>query len=338
MPANLSPEYKAAEAGFRKARTPKERLEWLREMLRTIPKHKGTDHLQGDIKSRIKELTEELAGPKKGGARHGPAVVVHPEGAAQVALLGPPNSGKSTLHARLTNSGAQTGPYPFTTQFPQAGMLPFEDVHLQLVDLPPVSEEHPVPWLAAALQSADAALLVVDLGDPECVEQVQTAHRLLAEKRVFLNPRWDHVDPDPESEELDPFALHLPTLMVITKTDLLEDLEGELAVFRELTGADYPVLALSAESGAGLEAVGPWLFRALGVVRVYTKTPGQPAHHDHPFALRRGQTVGDVAQLVHHDIAEHLKYARVWEGDAYDGRQVGRDHPLVDGVIVELHT
>src|SRR5262245_20446072 len=85
MPANLTPEYKAAEAAFRKARDPRERLEWLREMLRTIPKHKGTDHLQGDIKRRIKELSEELERPQRGGARGGPALVIRPEGAAQIA-------------------------------------------------------------------------------------------------------------------------------------------------------------------------------------------------------------------------------------------------------------
>ncbi|MDE0457160.1 MAG: 50S ribosome-binding GTPase, partial [Chromatiales bacterium] len=136
MPANLSPEYKAAEAAFRAAREPKERLECLRDMLRTIPKHKGTEHLQGDIKARIKQLTDELAGPKKGGARGGPALVIRPEGAAQVAVLGPPNSGKSALVARLTGAHAEVGPYPFTTQFPQPAMLPHEDIHFQLVDLP----------------------------------------------------------------------------------------------------------------------------------------------------------------------------------------------------------
>jgi hypothetical protein len=112
MPANLTPEYKAAEAVFRKARDPGERLEWLRGMLRVIPKHKGTDHLQGDIKRRIKELSEELERPRRGGAHGGPALVIRPEGAAQIALLGPPNAGKSSLHARLTGSGAQVAPYP----------------------------------------------------------------------------------------------------------------------------------------------------------------------------------------------------------------------------------
>src|SRR5690242_12335567 len=116
MPANLSPEYKAAEAAYRKARDPRERLDGLREMLRTIPKHKGTDHLQADIKHRIKELSEELESLGRGGAaRRGPAIVLRPEGAAQIALIGPPNAGKSSLHARLTGSHAQVGPYPYTT-------------------------------------------------------------------------------------------------------------------------------------------------------------------------------------------------------------------------------
>mgnify|MGYP001098783039 CR=1 FL=1 len=172
MPANLSPEYKAAADAFRKARDPQERLEHLREMLRVIPKHKGTDHLQADLKRRIKELDEELAGPKKGGARGGPALVIRPEGAAQVALVGAPNSGKSLLHDRRTGSAARSGPYPFTTQHPEPGMLRWEDVHFQLVDLPAIAAEHPLPWLTATLQSADACLLVVDLAE-ERIQQIR---------------------------------------------------------------------------------------------------------------------------------------------------------------------
>ena len=130
MPANLSPEYKKAEQAFREASEDRERLLRLRDMLRTIPKHKGTEHLQADIKSRIKQLTEELAGPKKGAARTGPVHTLRPEGAAQVALLGPPNAGKSSLHVKLTGSRADVGPYPFTTHEPmpacsRTGMCPF---------------------------------------------------------------------------------------------------------------------------------------------------------------------------------------------------------------------
>src|SRR5438445_10460258 len=106
MPANLTPEYRAAEEAFRKARDPQERLERLREMLRAIPKHKGTDHLQGDIKRRIKELSEELERPQRAGARSGPAPVIRPERPAQMALPAPPKAGQPALPARLIRSGA----------------------------------------------------------------------------------------------------------------------------------------------------------------------------------------------------------------------------------------
>lgn len=339
MPANLTPEYKAAEAAYRKARDPKQRLECLREMLRTIPKHKGTDHMQGDIKRRIKELTEELAAGKKGGAHRGPATVVRPEGAAQIALLGPPNSGKSTLHARLTGSNVESAPYPFTTQSPHPGMLPYEDIRFQLIDLPPVSAAHPVPWLGNALQPADACLLIVDLADPACVDEVAALHELLAMKHVTLTEHWDETPLHAEDESAaDPFALRLPALMIANKADRIHAITDELSVFHELTGLRYPVIAASAVTAEGLDRIAPWLFAHLGVVRAYTKAPGKPANKDRPFTLRRGQTVRDVARLVHGELAESVKYARLWRHGEADGQQVSRDHPVADGDIIELHS
>ena len=339
MPANLTPEYKAAEAAFRQARDPKERLGCLKDMLRTIPKHKGTDHLQADIKTRIKQLTDELAEPKKGGARGGPATVIHAEGAAQIALLGPPNSGKSTLHDRLTGSHAQAGPYPFTTLFPQPGMLPCGDIHFQLIDLPPLSSAHPVSWIGNTLQPADACLLVVDLGDPSCIDQAMEAQALLEDKRVTLTARWDEsqAEPDRDDHVPDPFAIRLPTLMLANKADQIPAVDEELQVFQELTGLQYPVLTVSAVTGEGLGQIGPWLFERLGIVRVYTKAPGRPPDKDRPFTVRRGQTVYDVAMLVHRDIAQSLKYARLWGQGHFTGQQVGREHTVSDGDVLELH-
>src|SRR2546428_2557046 len=123
MPANLTPEYRAAEEAFRKARDPQERLERLREMLRTIPKHKGTDHLQGDIKRRIKELSEELERPARGGARGGPPPAIRAPGAAPLAFIGPPDAGKSVLHTPLTGSRAPAAPFSLPTQYPRARRL-----------------------------------------------------------------------------------------------------------------------------------------------------------------------------------------------------------------------
>jgi len=340
MPANLTPEYRAADAAFRKARDPAERLESLREMQRVIPKHKGTDHLQGDIKRRIKELSEELERPKKGGARGGPALVVRPEGAAQIALIGPPNTGKSSLHSRLTGSGAQVAAYPLTTRHPEPGMMPYEDIHFQLVDLPAVSPERPLPWLASALQTADASLLVMALDDPACLELVEAVRTELRGKRVDLSHGWG---PPAESageageDADDPFALRLPTLLLANKADRLGDPDAELSAFLDVAGLPYPALAVSATTGHGLDAIGAWLFAHLGIARIYTKMPGRPPARDRPFVLRHGQTVEDVARLVHKDVARSLKYARVWGSCGFDGQHVGREHRLADGDVVEIH-
>ena len=338
MPTNVTAEYKKAEDAFRKAREPRERLECLREMMRTIPKHKGTEHLQADIKRRIKLLTEELSAPKKGGKRSGPSHVVRPDGAAQIALLGPPNSGKSSLHARLTGSRTEIGPWPFTTQLPVPGMFPHEDVHFQLVDLPPVTGDFMEPWLVATLQPADAALLVVDLNDPACLEQVPALLSRLAARKIFLRSRWPGLGNGnaPPDGEIDPFRLDLPTLLVANKSDLDPE-PGEVEVLEELLGLRFPALAVSAQTGAGLDELGPFLFRALEVVRVYTKSPGKPPDSDKPFTLRRGDTVEDVARLVHRDLARGLKFARIWGRNVYDGQQTGPDHPVEDGDVVELH-
>lgn len=220
-------------------------------------------------------------------------------------------------------------------------MMPHEDIHFELLDLPAISTEHPVPWIASTLQTADACLLVVDLSDPSCVDQVQAVHDVLREKRVTLTERWDAAADAPVAEDDnadDPFAMRLPTLLLANKTDQIPHIETELAVFRELTGLRYPALAVSASSGLGLSELGPWLFGNLGIVRVYTKAPGHPPDRSRPFTLRGSRTVEDVARLVHKDVARTLRYARVWGKSGFDGQQVGREHALADGDVVELHT
>lgn len=341
MPTNVTPEYKKAEEAYRGARDPAERLDCLKEMLRTIPKHKGTEHLQADIKSRIKQLTEELAGPKKGGKRSGPSYAVRHEGAAQVAMIGPPNSGKSAIHGHLTHSRTEIGAWPFTTQLPVPGMLSFEDIQIQLVDLPPLAPEFTVPWYTTPLQTADAAMLVLDLAEPACAEQLQYIIEWLEARRIYLVPDWPGSgggSSPAESDEmdLDPFRLDLPTLLIANKYDLDPD-PGEVEALEELTSVRFPHISTSAETGFGLDAIGEFLFRALNIVRVHTKVPGKPPDSDRPFTLFRGATVHDVARLVHKDIAESLRFARIWGQCVYDGQQVGPEHVVNDKDIVELH-
>jgi ribosome-interacting GTPase 1 len=357
VPTNVTPEFKKAREAFQRARDPSERLDCLKEMLRTLPKHKGTDHLQADLKRRIKELSAELAAPRTGGSRTAPSQVVRREGAAQVALVGPPNSGKSSLHARLTGSHAEVAPYPNTTHAPSPGMMPYEDIHFQLVDLPPISAEFMEPWMPNALQPADAVLLVVDLATPGCVENVASILERLEGKRITLTPEWNgRLDPELLSRDCAPanparptstalpdgdlleetFRIRLPTLLLSNKSDIVAD-PSEIDALEDLLDVRFPCLAVSANTGAGLSAIGSLLFGGLGVIRVYTKIPGHPPDMSRPYTVFRGDTVHDAAQLVHRELAGSLKFARVWGGGKFDGQQVGRDYELQDGDVIELH-
>jgi len=355
MPTNVTPEYMKAKAAYRRARDPKERLQCLKEMLRLLPKHKGTDHLQAEIKTKIKQLTSEMAAPKKSG-RVGPAQAIRPEGAAQIVLIGPPNSGKSSLHAKLTGSHSEVGPYPNTTHAAVPGMFLYEDVPFQLIDLPPISATFMESWMPNALQQAHAVLLVVDVTAPGCVENVAAIRDRLHEKRVSLVADWPghltlgpvgmddastaaatQVPPNPDADEEDPFRIHLPTMVVVTKSDLAS-VADEIDTLEELVGVHYPAIAVSNESGEGLKQIGRLLFEGLDVVRVYTKIPGHPADTDRPYTVFRGATVHDIAHLVHRDMAESVKFARVWGSAKFDGQQVGRDHVVADRDVLELHS
>jgi len=211
------------------------------------------------------------------------------------------------------------------------------DAAFQLIDVPSISSQHPIAWIGNALQPADAALLIVDLSEPGCVERTIEVIELLRSKRIHLIAEWPKDDPDPEADDNDMFATLLPTLLVANKADLLEDPIGELEVLEELSGVDFPMIGVSAKTGDGLENLGEWLFEHLGVVRVYTKLPGKEPDMGTPFTIRTGGTVIDVAFQVHKDVAHNLKYARVWGKESFDGQQVGKDHELIDGDVVELH-
>jgi len=254
--------------------------------------------------------------------------------------LGPPNSGKSSLHARLTGSHAAVGPYPFTTKHPLPGMLPHQDIHFQLVDLPPISADFLEPWMFNTLQNAHGALLVMDLGDPDCVEHATAVRSRLREKRVHLlaGPVGAALLALSDDEALEEtFAVRLPTLLVVTKVDLLENAAAEIEAFRQLAEVELPTLCCSPSPARGSPRSAPGSSTMLGVVRVYTKVPGHAAEATTPYTLHQHETVLDVARMVHRGRAAELKFARLWGSSEFDGQQVGADHMVKDGDIVELH-
>jgi ribosome-interacting GTPase 1 len=319
VPANLTPQYHAAEERYRRARTPEEKEAALHEMLAVIPKHKGTEKLQADIKRRLARLREEKK--KKKQAKGFDPFAVEKEGAGQVVLAGYPNCGKSALVGALTRAKVKVTDYPYATSVPVAGMMPYEDTHVQLVDTPPVTPEAIPPGLTGTFKAADALLIVIDAASPECLDQLEGMLQLLQEREV--------IDLSEEGEIIAP----VPFLIVATKCDLPES-EENLQLLRELR-PDLEIGAVSCH-GQGLDQLRRKLFDILGVIRIYGKAPGRPPDKERPFILRKGSTVLDFAEMVHKDFPKRLKSALVWGSARFDGQAVPRDYVLSDGDVVEL--
>ena len=324
MPANLSPEYHRAEERLRAAKSANEKIAALEEMLRVIPKHKGTDHMQADLKSRIAKLRKESG--KKGG-KAGFSFIIPREGAGQVALAGPPNSGKSSLIRALTHATPAVGDYPFTTREPIPGMMPFDDIAFQLVDLPPLSEQHVEPWVLDLIRYADLVWVVID--GERAIEGFDEARRVLEARNVGLYPAGT----EPRYITA---AVQKKALVVVTGLDK-PGVADSLPVVEELLEGRWQVSGVSARTGAGLDGLAKRTFEAFGIMRVYTKQPGKPRDGSAPFALPLGSTVGDLAERIHKDLLDTMTFARVWGTSAFDGQAVQKDHVLAEGDIVEIH-
>ena len=330
MAVNLPPQYHDAEARFHKARTPEEKLAALKEMWVILPKHKASEKVQAQLKTKISELNDEIEHAKSGPKKAAPGTFKVPrQGAGQVVFLGPPNAGKSRLLARLTKATPTVAPYPFTTREPIPGMMDYEDVRVQLVDLPPVTPDHYEPFVTEITRGADAAVLFLDLADDDGPAATQaTLDRLKQARRELVGSAAPAGD--------DPTVYHLPTLLAATKADdEAADIRLELA--KEAFGDRFPLLVVSAEQGTGVEELRKAIYDRLGVMRIYTKQPGKPADMTSPFTTLIGSTVHELAGRVHKDFEEGLKSARVWGTGVFDGQTVGRDHVLHDKDVVELH-
>jgi len=329
MPANLTPQYLAAEQAFKEAGTIEEKIHCLEEMLRVIPKHKGTDHLQGDLKKRLSKLRDQEK-KETGKAHRGHSYKIRKEGAGQVALAGMPNTGKSSIVKILTNAEPEIAAYPFTTRVPQAAMMPYRDIKVQLVDMPPVSDEHEEHWVLDLLKAAEAVLLVADLSaDPLGQLEFTVKHM---EDRRLLPGRAGEI---PEQERV-PAAVYRPMIVACNKVDD-KAAEEDYEVFRQLIEADLPTFPVSAVTGRGMETLRDELFDVLNVIRVYSKSPGHKADLEEPYVLPAGSTVLDFSEAVHRELVGKFRYARIWSENKYEGQMVNRDEPLSDGDVLELH-
>lgn len=316
MPANLPPEYFEAEKRFKDASAPADRIAALEALIATVPKHKGTDKLRADLRRRLSRLRDEAAKRKKSGK--GALYSVPREGAAQVALVGFANSGKSSLLAALTNARPAVADYPMTTVMPFPGMMPYEDIQYQLVDLPPIGNEATDGWVSGILRVADILLLVIDLAEDPDVQAELLVEQLSA---------WNIPVGSPEGAK--------KAVMAANKLDLAGG--TELDELRRRYGAFLPVVGVSTSLKQGLEELREAVFRISGVIRVYTKEPGKEPDLGTPFTLPLGSTVIDLSSVIHKDFTVNLKYACVWGSGKFPGQRVPKDHVLQDRDVVELH-
>jgi len=327
MPTNLPPDYYHLEEEYRQASSPEEKIAYLEQMMSVVPKHKGTDHLRADLRRRLSDLRSPKRA-QKGPSRQESIYHIDREGAGQVAVIGPANTGKSTLVRTLTNATPDVAPYPFTTWTPTPGMMLIDNIQVQLIDTPPINGDHIEPEMMAMIRRADLALMMLDLQDFP-IEQLEESVALLQEHHIV--PR--HLR---ERVEVDGYVAYLPFLILVNKTDD-ETLDEDFEVFCELVDDDWTLLPLSMTEERYIDEMKQAVFEALNIIRVYAKPAGKEADQSAPFVMHKGGTVEEFAGKVHRDFLESFQYARIWGHGVYDGQMVGREHVLHDEDIVEIH-
>src|SRR4051812_21586802 len=329
MATNLTPQYLEAEEEYKKAQTPEDKLACLKKMFQLVPKHKASEKLQAELKTKMSEFKDEIEEAKKHPKKVGVSYKFPRQGAGQYIIVGAPNAGKSRLLTRLTRAVPEVAPYPFTTREPHVGMMEWQDVKIQLIDTPPITPDYMEGYLSSLVRAGDAAILMLDLGDDDGPFTAETVLERLAQVKTIL------VGQKPAEQE-DYSIQYVKTLLVANKIDL-PGAADRLDIVREMYGAKFPIHVISAEHGTGMEDLRSAIYEFLQVIRVYTKQPGKPPDMTSPFTCPIGSNVLEMAALVHRDFADGLKSARIWGTGVFDGQTVKRDHVLHDRDIVELH-
>ncbi len=316
MPANLPPTYYKLKHQHEAAKTDEERLSLLEEMLRIIPKHKGSEKVVSDIRHRIAKIKRgPVTASGKGTAKRSYSEHIPKQGAGQVVLIGPPNSGKSQMLANFTNAKPEVSPTPYTTTTPMVGMLPYENIQFQIVDTPSITPDFVLPTVSTLTRNADLPLPVISLASDNLLDDLDVVVALLDEA----------VRETPGNG----------TLIVANQLDAAGAVE-RLDILKEFYGDLFRICPISAKTGDGRDALLQEIYAELNILRVYPKAPGKPIEHDEPIVLPTEATVLDAARSLHKDFAE-FRFARIWGAKWHDGQSVSRNDVVYDGDVVEFH-
>lgn len=318
MPANLPPTYYKLKHQHEAAKTDEERLSLLEEMLRIVPKHKGTEKVVSDLRKRIAVIRKGESGKGgKGAVKKGFSEHIPKQGAGQLVMLGPPNSGKSQILANFTKAKSEVSPTPYTTTMPIVGMLPYQNIQFQLIDTPSIMQDFISPPVLTLVRNADLCLGVVSLANDNLLDELDIVLSVFNEQRG-----------NEQNEELG-------YIVVANQLDT-PGADERLEILTEFYGEDFPIYPLSAENGEGKGELLEGLYQTLDIIRVYPKAPGKKVEHDDPIVLTNGATVLDAALGLHKDFAE-FKFARIWGPEWHDGQPVSRNDVINDGDVVEFH-
>lgn len=330
MPANLPPQYYELERQFNKETDIREKLRLAKELLAMMPKHKGTDKLQAEMKAKISKFTEQIeSGAKKHGAHHvDPFTHIEKEGAAQIIMVGPPNSGKSSILSCCTHAQPLIADYPYTTHEPLAGMMMFETVPLQLIDTPPISDQQFPPFMPNLIRQADIITLIADTSDFLCLSNLNLILSLLKEKNISLSPEF----PKAESDHR---FMYKKTIVIANKSDEPSSQSILPELQKQFTG--FTIVPISVYDDQSLQEFRKAIFKALNKIRVFTKRIGHDPEFRDPIILPPGSTVFDAALVLHKDFANKLQFAKVWGKGKFEGQKVKNNYVLADEDIIEFH-
>ncbi|MCX8081847.1 MAG: 50S ribosome-binding GTPase [bacterium] len=322
MPVNLPPQYHQKEAELKTAKTLEEKISILEELLAIMPKHKSSEKLQALLRTKIAKYRKELE-KKPQTAKKQTVPVIIKEGAGQIVLCGPPNSGKSTLLSVLTKAKPEIADYPFTTKIPTPGMMKYEDINIQLVDTPSLSSQLSENWLGDILRKADGLIFLFDLSSDSLIEDMDDSLKTLERFRI---------------KEEGSFIFNKNIIWIGNKVDVPASKDIR-EIFKELYGEKIKnnFIEISAKEGTNIEILPELTFKLLNIIRVYTKIPGKPPDTENPYTLKNGSLVIELAELIHKDIAKNFKYARLWRKGEDKVIIAGRDFKLEDRDIIEVH-